>query len=84
VDACRNIMHDLQTMTVYKDFRKLSSEGAIMAMKIAKGEKIVTTLTTNNGKINVPSILFDPVVIDKSNLRSILIPAGHIKESDLN
>lgn len=83
-DACRNIMHGLQTMTVYKDFKKLSSEGALMAMKIAKGEKIVTASTTNNGKVNVPSILFDPVVIDKSNLRSVLIPAGHVKESDLN
>jgi D-xylose transport system substrate-binding protein len=84
VDACRNIMHDFQTMTVYKDFKKLSSEAAIMAMKIAKGEKTTTASTTNNGKINVPSILFDPVVIDKSNLRSVLIPAGHVKESDLN
>jgi D-xylose transport system substrate-binding protein len=71
-------------MTVFKDFKKLSSDAADMAMKLAKGEKIITTSTTNNGKINVPSILYDPVVIDKNNLRSVLIPAGHIKESDLN
>lgn len=84
VDACRNILQGYQTMTVFKDFKKLSSDAADMAMKLAKGEKIITTSTTNNGKINVPSILYDPVVIDKNNLRSVLIPAGHIKESDLN
>jgi D-xylose transport system substrate-binding protein len=82
VDGCRNIMHDMQAMTIYKS-KKLSGEGAILAMKVATGEKINITTTLNNGKHDVPSILFDPVVIDKSNLRALLIP-DHIKESDLN
>lgn len=74
IDACRNILQGRQTMTVYKDIMKLSSEAAVLAMKIARGEKVKTTATTNNGKIDVPSILFDPVVIDKSNLRALLVP----------
>jgi D-xylose transport system substrate-binding protein len=82
VDACRNILQGLQTMTVYKDIRKLAAEGAILSMKIAKGEKVKTAATTNNGKIDVPSILFDPVVIDKSNLRKLLVP-GHVTEDQL-
>lgn len=83
IEACKNIMQGFQTMTVYKDFVKLSSEGATLSMKIAKGEKIKTKATTNNGKINVPSILFDPVVIDKTNLRKLLVPK-HITEAELN
>lgn len=83
VDACRNIMQGLQTMTVYKDIKKLSEEGALLSMKIAKGEKIKTTVTTNNGKIDVPSILFEPVAIDKTNLRQLLVPK-HITEAELN
>jgi len=82
VDACRNIMQGLQTMTIYKDSKRISTEGAILAMKIAKGEKIKTTTTTNNGKINVPSILFDPVVIDKNNLHKLLVP-HYITEAEL-
>lgn len=82
-DACRNIMQGLQTMTVYKDIKKLSEEGALLAMKIAKGEKIETSAKTHNGKIEVPSILFDPVVIDKNNLRTLLVP-HHITEEQLN
>jgi len=81
IDACRNIMQGLQTMTIYKD-RKIATESAILAMKIAKGEKIKTTTTTNNGKINVPSILFNPVVIDKSNLKKLLVP-HYITEAEL-
>lgn len=82
VDACRNIMHGLQTMTVYKDFVKISTEGAILCMDIAKGKKIKTTATTNNGKVDVPSILFDPVVVDKDNLRQVLVP-HYVTEADL-
>lgn len=82
VDACRNILKGLQTMTVYKDIRKLSEQGAILAMRIAKGEKVKTAATTDNGKIDVPSILFDPVVIDKNNLRKLLVP-NHVTEAQL-
>jgi len=82
VDACRNIIQGLQTMTIYKDAKKISSEAAILAMKIAKGEKIKTTTTRSNGKIDVPSILFDPVVIDKNNLRKLLVP-HYVTEDEL-
>lgn len=83
VEACKNIVLGNQSMTVYKSIEKLSSEAAILAMKIAKGEKIEITTTLNNGKKEVPSILFDPIVVDKSNLRSTVVAEGHIKESDL-
>jgi D-xylose transport system substrate-binding protein len=83
IDACKNIMLGNQTMTVYKSIEKLSSEAAIVAMKIAKGEKVEITTTLNNGKKEVPSILFDPIVVDKSNLRATVVADGHIKESDL-
>jgi D-xylose transport system substrate-binding protein len=83
LDACRNIMQGLLCITIYKDPKKLSTEGALLSMKIAKGEKITTTATTNNGKINVPSILFDPVLIDKSNLRKLLVP-HYVTEAQLS
>lgn len=82
VDACKNIMQGYQTMTVYKDIKKLSTEAANLSMKIARGKKIKTSATTNNGKIEVPSILFDPVVIDKNNLYKELVP-HHVTEADL-
>ena len=83
VDACRNIILGNQSMTIYKSVKRLSSEAAILSMKIAKGEKINVTSTTNNGKKDVPSILFDPIVVDKANLRATVLKDGHIDESSL-
>jgi D-xylose transport system substrate-binding protein len=84
VEACKNIMLGSQSMTIYKSIEKLANEAAIVAMKIAKGEKIEFSTTLNNGKKEVPSILFDPVVVDKSNLLNTVVAEGHIKESDLH
>lgn len=83
VDACRNIILGNQSMTIYKSVKKLSSEAALLSMKIARGEKVDFTSTMNNGKKEVPSILFDPIVVDKSNLKTTVIQDGHIDESSL-
>lgn len=83
VDACKNIILGHQTMTIYKPIKKLSNEAAILAMKVAKNEKVDFTAKLNNGKVDVPSILFDPIVIDKENLRKTLIADQHLKENDL-
>jgi ABC-type xylose transport system substrate-binding protein len=52
-------------------------------MKVARGEKVEATTTMSNGKREVASILFDPVVVDKANLRKTVINDGQVKESDL-
>lgn len=83
LDACKNILLGYQSMTIYKPIKKLSNEAAILAMKIASNEKVDFTTTLNNGKTDVPSILFDPIVIHKNNLQETLLADGHIKESDL-
>jgi D-xylose transport system substrate-binding protein len=81
--ACKNIVMGYQTMSVYKSIRKIATEAAELSMKIAKKEKVATTDKVNNGMKNVPSILFEPVVVDKNNLKETVIKDGHIKESDL-
>lgn len=84
VEGCKNVIMGNQSMTVFKSIKKLSTEAAILSTKLANGEKIpVPTATVNNGKRDVPSILFDPIVIDKNNLRDVLVSEGHIKDTDL-
>ncbi|MES2730124.1 MAG: substrate-binding domain-containing protein [Bacteroidota bacterium] len=83
VDACKNIIVGNQSMTVFKSIKKLASEAAILAMKVAKGEKVTTMKSINNGSYEVPSILFDPMVVDKSNMRTTVIAEGQVKQSDL-
>lgn len=81
VDACRNIILGNQSMTIYKSVKKLSSEAAALSVKLARGEKIEFTTTINNGKKDVPSILFEPIVVDKANLKTTVVKDGHINES---
>jgi len=61
----------------------LAENAAIIASKIVKNEKIDTTTSTYNGRISVPTILFDPVVVDKSNLKQTVVADGVIKEEEL-
>jgi D-xylose transport system substrate-binding protein len=81
--ACKNIMLGYQTMSVYKSISKIANEAADLAVKLARNEKVKTTTVTNNGKKDVPSILFEPVVVDKTNLKETVVKDGHVKESDL-
>lgn len=79
--AAQRIVEGTQTMTVYKPIKALAEEVAAIAVKIAKGETIDTDKVINNGKIDVPSILLDPVAVDKANIDATLIADGfHTKE----
>jgi D-xylose transport system substrate-binding protein len=50
---------------------------------LAKGEKIETHTTVNTGLKDVPSILLDPIVVDKSNLNQTIIKDGFLKVQDV-
>jgi D-xylose transport system substrate-binding protein len=76
LQACRRIIDGTQAMTVYKPIRKLATAGAQAAIKLAKGEIIKTSETLNNGMIDVPSILLDPIALDKANVVKILTEDG--------
>ncbi|MEX2414526.1 MAG: D-xylose ABC transporter substrate-binding protein [Paenibacillaceae bacterium] len=79
--AAQRIVEGTQTMTVYKPIKALAEEVADIAVKMANGETINTDKVINNGKIDVPSILLDPVAVDKTNIDATLIADGfHTKE----
>ncbi len=79
--AAQRIVEGTQTMTVYKPIKALAEEVAAIAVKMANGEEITTDKVINNGKIDVPSILLDPLAVDKSNIDVTLIADGfHTKE----
>jgi D-xylose transport system substrate-binding protein len=71
--ACRRIAEGTQTMTVYKPLKNLATRAAELAVMLAKGETINANARVHNGKIEVPSVLLEPVAVDKSNLESTVI-----------
>ena len=67
--ARENIVRGYQTMSVYKSIEDLASNAARMAMDLAKGNTIFyATYTVNNGTKLVPSLLIDPISVNKGNI----------------
>ncbi|MTI47132.1 sugar ABC transporter substrate-binding protein [Sporosalibacterium faouarense] len=81
--AAKRILEGTQSMTIFKDTRALGEEAIDMAIKLANGESIEANGAVDNGKIEVPSVLLTPQVVDKDNLNETLVDSGYIKESEL-
>jgi D-xylose transport system substrate-binding protein len=74
LEACRSMVAGGMTMSVFKPIKELAYGAVDLAIKVAKGEKIKNiTKTVNNGRINVPAILFPPSVVDLSNMNEAII-----------
>lgn len=74
-----------QSMTVWKDTRKLGAQVFKMVQQIVKGETVEVndTKTYNNGVKVVPSFLIEPEVVVKDQVQSKLIDSGFLKASDV-
>ncbi len=81
--AIKNLIAGTQMMTVYKPIKPLATIAAESAMKMARGEKPENVTKMKAGLFEVPSILLEPVVVDKSNYKDTVIKDGHVKEGDL-
>jgi len=81
---CKSIIKGYQSMTVYKPFKKLAFESAELAMTIASNKKIEKMTTTMwNGEKNVISVLFEPVLVDNTNIKTTVIADGIYHEKDI-
>jgi len=79
--AAQRIVEGTQSMTVYKPIKALAETAAELAVKLAKGEELGADKVVNNGKIDVPSVLLDPIAVDRSNIDDTVIADGfHSKE----
>ncbi len=78
--ACQRIVAGTQTMTVYKPIDALATKAAEVALLLAKKQPAPeATRKLNNGKKDVPSILLDPIPVDKDNLVATIVKDGYQK-----
>ncbi len=78
IAACHRIMNNEQSMTIYNPVKHLAYKCIEIAVQILKNEKIADLKYTNNGRIDVPSILLDPIAVDKNNLESTIVADGFL------
>src|SRR2546421_2235765 len=83
LDAVQRVVKGKQTMTIYKPIQPLAFAAVDSAVKLARGEKIDAKDKINNGKIDVPSLLFEPMVVDKDNVMQTVIKDGYHKLEDV-
>ncbi len=80
LSACQRIAVGTQTMTVYKPIKALGTKAAELAVALAKKQAVADpTRGVNNGKKDVPSVLLEPIAVDKSNLLTTVIADGYQK-----
>jgi D-xylose transport system substrate-binding protein len=83
LDAVQRIVEGKQTMTIYKPIQPLAYSAVDSAINMARGEKVDAPDKVNNGKLDVPSILQQPIVVDKDNVLQTVIADGYHKLEDV-
>ena len=75
--AIQRILAGEQYMTVYKAIKPQAEDAATIAVELLKGEDVsVATEPHNNGTVDVPSIIYDPVEVTKENVNDTIVADG--------
>lgn len=83
LDAVMRIVQGQQTMTIYKPIQPLAFAAVDAAVKLARKEPVDAKDKINNGKIDVPALLFEPMILDKNNVMQTVIKDGYHKMEDV-
>jgi len=85
VASVKSIIAGEQYATIYKDTRKLADVTVKMGDAVLKGGKpeVNNTKDYDNGKKVVPSYLLDPVVVYKTNYKTVLVDGGYYTADQL-
>ena len=76
LSATQRIVAGTQTSTVYKPINSLAFKAAEVAVAMANGQTPEATGYINNGKINVPAFLLEPIIVDKTNMIDTVVKDG--------
>jgi D-xylose transport system substrate-binding protein len=85
VDAAKRIVEGTQSMTVYRDIRKLAETAIDLSFHLAEGRDFshLITTTIDNGFKEVPTVSGEALIVTKDNLDEILIESGYHKRDDI-
>jgi putative multiple sugar transport system substrate-binding protein len=85
LDSVKLIAAGKQTATVYKDTRELAKVAVQMTNSLLTGGRpeINDTKQYDNGVKVIPTFLLQPVSVDKSNYRRVLIDSGYYTAAEV-
>jgi D-xylose transport system substrate-binding protein len=82
----QRILAGQQFMTIYKASKPEAEITAQIAVDLAQGKKLDTSVvkdSVNNGKKDVPSVIFQPVAVTKDNVKDTIVKDGYWPTSDI-
>lgn len=81
----KNLLTGKQSMSVFKDTRKLAEQTVKMVDAIMGGGEAETNdnESYDNGKGIIPSYLCEPTVVTIDNYKEMLLDSGYYKEADI-
>jgi len=82
-DAVQRIVRGTQTMTIYTPIRPLAFGAVDAAMRLARKQTVDAPDRINNGKRDVPSILYEAIVVDRSNVDQTVIKDGYQRREEI-
>lgn len=84
IAGCQRVVAGIQSMTIYKPIQPLAETAAEAAVQIINNRVVEkATKAINNGKIDVPSILLDPVAVDKNNMMETVIASEYQQKEEV-
>jgi len=87
MDATKDLIQSMlmggMTMSAIKPIKDLAYGAIDLSIDVVKNKKINFTTTVNNGRIDVPAKLFAPMVIDKSNYKTVLVEKGFFTKEEI-
>jgi D-xylose transport system substrate-binding protein len=81
--ALQRIVAGTQSMTIYTPIELLARRAAEAAVALAKKQPVKTEGTVDNGVKQVPAVLLEPIVVDKTNIRETVVKDGYHKAEDI-
>src|ERR1035437_7553585 len=81
--AIKRLIDGTQTITLYKPIAALADKAIESAISMANGKAPKTTGVINNGKVNVPSYLMDPIPVTKDTIKNTVIKDGFYSTKDI-
>lgn len=82
-DAVQRVVRGKQTMTIYTPIKPLAFGAVDAAVKLARKQPVAAPERINNGKRDIPSILYDAIAVDKNNVDTTIIKDGYHRREDI-
>jgi D-xylose transport system substrate-binding protein len=81
--AIKNIVAGIQAMTIYKPIKPLAELAAEATMKLIRGEALTNAKPMKFQSVTVPTVLLDPILVDRNNFKETVVKDGHVTLSEM-